>query len=176
MDAGALVAGRDLAQTRQAQLLDDRLQLSPLAKLVSSLAIGAFLVFALSGAQPEGAMPFGYTLVAIVWFAGVCHALNLLDNMDGLAAGIGDMEDELFTLNDSGKAVWKHLDGKSTLGGVAAARRRNGCATPSCAARSRWRGSFSAPPPPRWPGARRRGCGCWRRRSTSPGTHASPFR
>jgi UDP-GlcNAc:undecaprenyl-phosphate GlcNAc-1-phosphate transferase len=70
-------------------VLDDRLQLSPLAKLVSSLAIGAFLVFALAGIQPDGALPSIYTLVSIVWFAGVCHALNLLDNMDGLAAGIG---------------------------------------------------------------------------------------
>jgi UDP-GlcNAc:undecaprenyl-phosphate GlcNAc-1-phosphate transferase len=69
-------------------LFDDRLQLSPLAKLVASLVIGAFLVFALAGAQPDGAMPLGYTLVAIVWFAGLCHALNLLDNMDGLAAGV----------------------------------------------------------------------------------------
>ena len=68
-------------------VLDDRLQLSPVAKLVASLAIGAFLVFALAG--PEGALPSGYTLVATIWFAGTCHALNLLDNMDGLAAGIG---------------------------------------------------------------------------------------
>jgi UDP-GlcNAc:undecaprenyl-phosphate GlcNAc-1-phosphate transferase len=30
-----------------------------------------------------------YTLVATVWFAGICHAMNLLDNMDGLAAGVG---------------------------------------------------------------------------------------
>ena len=70
-------------------VLDDRLQLSPLAKLVSSLAIGAFLVFALVGTEPEGAVPTLYTLVATVWFAGICHAMNLLDNMDGLAAGIG---------------------------------------------------------------------------------------
>src|SRR5688572_2754084 len=69
-------------------LFDDRLQLSPLAKLVASLVVGAFLVFALAGAQPDGAMPLTYTLVAIVWFAGLCHALNLLDNMDGLAAGV----------------------------------------------------------------------------------------
>ena len=69
-------------------LFDDRLQLSPLAKLVASLATGAFLVFALAGAEPEGSLPFGFTLVATVWFAGVCHALNLLDNMDGLAAGV----------------------------------------------------------------------------------------
>ena len=69
-------------------VLDDRLQLSPVAKLVASLAIGAFLVFALAGAEPQGALPSWYTLIAIVWFAGLCHALNLLDNMDGLAAGI----------------------------------------------------------------------------------------
>jgi UDP-GlcNAc:undecaprenyl-phosphate GlcNAc-1-phosphate transferase len=69
-------------------LFDDQLQLSPMAKLVSSLAIGAFLVFALAGAEPAGALPSGYTLIGTVWFAGVCHALNLLDNMDGLATGV----------------------------------------------------------------------------------------
>ena len=50
-------------------VLDDRVQLSPLAKLVSSLIIGAFLI-------------------GTIWFAGVCHAFNLLDNMDGLAGGV----------------------------------------------------------------------------------------
>jgi UDP-GlcNAc:undecaprenyl-phosphate/decaprenyl-phosphate GlcNAc-1-phosphate transferase len=69
-------------------IMDDRLQLSPLAKLVASLAIGAFLVFLLAGLAPEGAMPFADTLIATVWFAGLCHAVNLLDNMDGLAAGV----------------------------------------------------------------------------------------
>ena len=70
-------------------IFDDRLQLSPVAKLVFSLAIGAFLVFALAGIEPEGALPSWYTLVATVWFAGVCHSVNLLDNMDGLASGVG---------------------------------------------------------------------------------------
>jgi UDP-GlcNAc:undecaprenyl-phosphate GlcNAc-1-phosphate transferase len=69
-------------------ILDDRLQLSPLAKLVASLAIGAFLVFALTGAEPEGSLPTVYTLIGTVWFAGICHAFNLLDNMDGLLAGV----------------------------------------------------------------------------------------
>ena len=68
-------------------VLDDRLQLSPLAKLVSSLIVGAFLVFALSRTQPEG-LTTVQTLLATVWFAGLCHAVNLLDNMDGLAAGV----------------------------------------------------------------------------------------
>jgi UDP-GlcNAc:undecaprenyl-phosphate GlcNAc-1-phosphate transferase len=67
---------------------DDRLQLSPIAKLVASLVIGAFLVFALAGAEPSGALPPTYTLIGTIWFAGLCHALNLLDNMDGLAAGV----------------------------------------------------------------------------------------
>src|SRR5688500_12597149 len=69
-------------------ILDDRLQLSPLAKLVAALATGAFLVFALAGVDPEASLPSSYTLIGTIWFAGVCHAFNLLDNMDGLAAGV----------------------------------------------------------------------------------------
>ncbi len=38
-----------------------------------------------------------------------------------LVAGIGDMEDELFTLNDTGKAIWDQLDGQRSLAGVVAA-------------------------------------------------------
>ena len=36
-----------------------------------------------------------------------------------LVAGIGDMEDELFSLNDTGKDIWGRLDGKTTLAEVA---------------------------------------------------------
>lgn len=32
-----------------------------------------------------------------------------------LTSGIGDMEDELFTLNDTGKEIWEKLDGKKTI-------------------------------------------------------------
>jgi len=38
-----------------------------------------------------------------------------------LVAGIGDMEDELYTLNDSGRDIWARLDGKATIGEVVAA-------------------------------------------------------
>jgi len=68
-------------------VLDDRLQLSPTAKLVASLVVGALLVFVLGRSQPDGLSGIA-TLIAIVWFAGMCHALNLLDNMDGLATGV----------------------------------------------------------------------------------------
>lgn len=37
-----------------------------------------------------------------------------------LTAGIGDMEDELYTLNETGKAIWGKLDGTRTLGQIAA--------------------------------------------------------
>jgi len=37
-----------------------------------------------------------------------------------LVAGMGDMEDELYTLNDPGKAIWRQLDGKRSLGEVVA--------------------------------------------------------
>jgi hypothetical protein len=32
-----------------------------------------------------------------------------------LVAGIGDIDDELFSLNESGKVVWDQLNGKSSL-------------------------------------------------------------
>lgn len=35
-----------------------------------------------------------------------------------LVAGIGDMEDELFTLNETGKALWRRLDGEKTLSNI----------------------------------------------------------
>jgi hypothetical protein len=38
-----------------------------------------------------------------------------------LVAGIGDMEDELFTVNETGKAIWDQLDGGRSLAEVVAA-------------------------------------------------------
>jgi len=32
-----------------------------------------------------------------------------------VTSGIADMEDELFSLNESGKAIWEKLDGKKLL-------------------------------------------------------------
>jgi UDP-GlcNAc:undecaprenyl-phosphate GlcNAc-1-phosphate transferase len=72
-------------------VVDDRLQLSPLAKLVWSLTIGAFLVYSLGAFQGPIAPAAQAVAVSagIVWFGGVVHAFNLLDNMDGLAGGVG---------------------------------------------------------------------------------------
>ncbi len=35
-----------------------------------------------------------------------------------LVAGIGDAEDDRYTLNETGKAIWSRLDGKRTLRAV----------------------------------------------------------
>jgi predicted deacylase len=35
-----------------------------------------------------------------------------------IAAGIGDLEDELYTLNDTARAVWGRLDGRRTVDAV----------------------------------------------------------
>jgi hypothetical protein len=37
-----------------------------------------------------------------------------------LTSGVGDVEDELYTLNPTGQAIWQKLDGKRTLKDVAA--------------------------------------------------------
>lgn len=36
-----------------------------------------------------------------------------------IIAGIGDADDELYTLNETGKAIWKRLDGQKNLGDIA---------------------------------------------------------
>jgi hypothetical protein len=38
-----------------------------------------------------------------------------------LASGIGDMEDEIYNLNDTGRAIWERLDGKLSLSEIAVA-------------------------------------------------------
>ena len=105
-------------------VLDDRLQLTPLAKLVSSLIIGAFLVFSLAR-RLDNALPLTHTLVATIWFAGVCHAFNLLDNMDGLAAGVAVVA--------AGFLAW--LLGPSLGSSDHRSAARSWCSSSPCAAR-----------------------------------------
>ena len=68
-------------------LYDDLWPLSAIAKMVNSLAVAAFFVFSLSIFNTSPAQA-ALSLVAIVWFGGLDNAVNLLDNMDGLAAGV----------------------------------------------------------------------------------------
>lgn len=38
-----------------------------------------------------------------------------------LAAGIGDLEDELYTLNETGRSIWEMLNGHHNLGDIVSA-------------------------------------------------------
>ena len=67
-------------------LIDDRIQLGPTAKLVGSLAIGGAVAYLFNGPNASPGAPT--VLLAVLWFAGIVHAFNLLDNMDGLATGV----------------------------------------------------------------------------------------
>ena len=67
---------------------DDLMPMSALAKMVSSLAVAAFFVFSLTTVQTITPMTAALTIVAMLWFGGLVNAINLLDNMDGLAAGV----------------------------------------------------------------------------------------
>src|SRR5262245_12824742 len=69
-------------------LVDDRLILGPTAKLMGSLVLGAALVYLLNQSATRVLSP-PLVVLAVVWFAIVVHAVNILDNMDGLAAGVG---------------------------------------------------------------------------------------
>ena len=67
---------------------DDLMPMSALAKMVSSLAVAAFFVFTLVTLRATTPMHAALTILAMLWFGGLDNAINLLDNMDGLAAGV----------------------------------------------------------------------------------------
>ncbi len=68
-------------------LIDDFRNLKPYQKLIGQV-LGATLVIASGLALPwTGSVPLNMA-ITIFWLVGVTNAINLLDNMDGLAAGI----------------------------------------------------------------------------------------
>ncbi len=69
-------------------LLDDVRRISVPLKLVGQLLIGCVVV--LSGIRIElSPWPWLSIPLSVLWFVLVMNAFNLLDNMDGLAAGVG---------------------------------------------------------------------------------------
>ncbi len=78
-------------------LIDDFLSIKPHAKLLGQILVASMVVF------------FGFRLhwfssltldamITMVWIVGVTNAFNLLDNMDGLCAGIGFICAATFTV------------------------------------------------------------------------------
>jgi UDP-GlcNAc:undecaprenyl-phosphate/decaprenyl-phosphate GlcNAc-1-phosphate transferase len=68
-------------------LADDVLSLKPSTKLIAQIALAAMFVF--FGARLNWtSWPSIDMLLTLVWLVGVTNAFNLLDNMDGLCAGV----------------------------------------------------------------------------------------
>jgi UDP-GlcNAc:undecaprenyl-phosphate GlcNAc-1-phosphate transferase len=68
-------------------LTDDILSLKPSTKLIAEIALAS--VFALAGQTLHWTSLAGADmLLTLVWLVGVTNAFNLLDNMDGLCAGV----------------------------------------------------------------------------------------
>jgi UDP-GlcNAc:undecaprenyl-phosphate/decaprenyl-phosphate GlcNAc-1-phosphate transferase len=68
-------------------IVDDARGIGPVGKLILQLAaatflIGAGVVYPLTPFTPVN------VLVTLFWFVGIANALNLLDNMDGVTAGV----------------------------------------------------------------------------------------
>ncbi|MEA3345538.1 MAG: MraY family glycosyltransferase [Chloroflexota bacterium] len=77
---------------------DDRGTLHPLIKLGIGQPL-AVLILILSGVRVTFLHhPVLNTLVTIFWVMGITSALNLLDNMDGLAGGVGAIASAFFLL------------------------------------------------------------------------------
>lgn len=68
-------------------VIDDRRGVSPLQKLAAQVLAALCLV---AGDIGVGFLqdPWLNAIVTVVWVVGICNAMNLLDNMDGLSAGV----------------------------------------------------------------------------------------
>ncbi len=75
-----------------AGLLDDRFKLQPVQKLLAQLAASGAACWAgvrITGISAHHLPPWLSVLVTIIWLIGCANAFNLIDGMDGLAAGVG---------------------------------------------------------------------------------------
>ncbi len=94
-------------------LWDDRSGLPPPVKLAAQLAATGILL--LSGIQVQlfEWEPLNYALT-VLWVVGITNALNLLDNMDGLSAGVATVASAFFLVQAA-------LSGQYLVGALAAA-------------------------------------------------------
>ena len=91
---GAILAGATLVTLTG--LADDRRPLSPYLKLVAQAL--ATVPLLLAGVRIESATPWPAVnlVLTVLWVVGLTNAFNLLDNMDGLAAGVAAIASAFF--------------------------------------------------------------------------------
>ncbi|MCX7919413.1 MAG: undecaprenyl/decaprenyl-phosphate alpha-N-acetylglucosaminyl 1-phosphate transferase [bacterium] len=79
-------------------LIDDMKRLSAMQKLIGQIIAG--LIVVLFGVRIELFIPNVYFagILTILWLTGITNAFNLLDNMDGLSAGVAAISAFIFAL------------------------------------------------------------------------------
>ena len=99
-------------------LLDDRLALGALPKLIGQLAIATALVVIGEKLKPggfriltvlDGKITGGYFIscaLTVAWLTVLTNAFNFLDNMDGLAAGVAVICSLMFVIAAAHNAQW----------------------------------------------------------------------
>ena len=70
-------------------LADDLVKLRPATKLIAQIACASLPVY--SGFEVPRLPPILAVFVSILWIVGITNAMNLLDNMDGLSAGVAGL-------------------------------------------------------------------------------------
>jgi len=78
-------------------LVDDFVHLRPLAKVLGQMIAASVLLLSGLGVWLTGVYAVDAT-VSMLWFVGLTNAVNLLDNMDGLAAGVAAIAGAYLTL------------------------------------------------------------------------------
>ena len=92
-------------------LVDDLHPVRPWAKFAAQIASAIAFLFFAPHVHITG-QPIADTLIAVVWFVGITNAFNLLDNIDGLAAGVA-------TIAGAFLVASLLLSGDSVLAGIA---------------------------------------------------------
>ena len=92
-------------------LVDDLCPVRTWTKFAAQIATAIAFLFLAPNVHITG-QPVGDALIAILWFVGITNAFNLLDNIDGLAAGVATIAG-IFLVSSL------LLSGDSVLGGLA---------------------------------------------------------
>jgi UDP-GlcNAc:undecaprenyl-phosphate GlcNAc-1-phosphate transferase len=79
-------------------LADDLWRLRPYHKMLGQI-VGAGLVLGAGWVYPWTGLALVDRVVTLFWLIGITNALNLIDNMDGLAAGIAAIAATFFTIH-----------------------------------------------------------------------------
>lgn len=97
-------------------VIDDQRGLGAPPKLLAQALATVLLVSGGVRVAPSGLAPLDLALT-LLWVVGICNAMNLLDNMDGLSAGIAAIACAFFTLLAVSQGqVWVSIVAAALLG------------------------------------------------------------